>query len=159
MAGCEFEEKEYETQMTLELGAPPAGRRYLIAPGQALEHLLGYDVAADASDDGDPIWAALSTPRPPGVRLLPTSFPPAHREKIPVDRLPSQPVSLFLQYKRPYLVERRSRLVPIEVPLPSYRVDVDEDQQAVLRHLDQEVEVVPFAVELRGGDPVISERL
>jgi hypothetical protein len=40
VADCEFEEKEYETQMDIELANPPAGRRYLIAPGQALEHLL-----------------------------------------------------------------------------------------------------------------------
>jgi hypothetical protein len=109
VSSCDFEEKEYEVQMNVELACPAAGRRYLVAPGQVLEHLLGYDAAVDPSDNSDPIWAALNEPRPSGVRLLPTTFPRSPDRPIKADRLPSRPVSLLLQYKCPYYLERRPR--------------------------------------------------
>lgn len=137
MPDCEFEEKEYETQMTIELARPPAGRRYLASAGQHLKKLLGYDAAMDPAGS-DPIWQALNVERPAAVRLLPTMF--ARDAGPPSARLPPQPISLLLQFKRPYHVtRRRGSLPPAPVPLPVYRVEVSVDQHAVLRRLEPQL--------------------
>jgi hypothetical protein len=133
---CEFEEKEYEIQMTIELACAPGGRRYLAPAGQYVEKLLGYDAAADPAGK-DPVWMAIQVPRPAGVRLLPRMFAAEPSQRPAQLRLPSQPISLLLQFKRPYRVVRRQSSSPPEgVPMPVFRVEVDADQQGVLRHLE-----------------------
>ncbi len=139
MPDCEFEEKEYETQMQIELARPPAGRRYLTPAGQHVEKLLGFDAAADPDSD-DPIWAAMEIERPEGVRLLPDVFADDAADQPDVARLPLLPVSLLLQFKRPYRVlQRRGGSPPAAIPVPTYRVEVDADQHAVLRRLEAEL--------------------
>lgn len=136
MPECEFEEKEYETQMHIELARPLAGRRYLTPAGQHLEKLLGFDAAADPDDD-DPIWSAMEIERPAGVRLLPEMFADDDAGQPDAARLPLLPVSLLLQFKRPYRIgQRRGGSPPAPIPVPIYRVQVDPDQHAVLRRLE-----------------------
>lgn len=100
MSRAEFEEKEYEQLAGVELASRGTGRgsALLFPAGQVLEHVLGYDAAADPVE-GSVVWRVLQVPRPPGVRLVATVWRPARRP-LPSE-LPLHPVSLILQYKRP----------------------------------------------------------
>src|SRR5438128_1789520 len=123
--------------MTIELARPPAGRRYLAPAGQHIEKLLGYDAAFDPGGS-DLIWRAINVPRPAAVRLLPSMFAPDAQPSAA--RLPAQPVSLLLQFKRPYrMTRRRGPAPPHPVPVPVYRVEVSVEQHAVLRRLESQL--------------------
>ncbi len=71
MAWAEFEEREYESAALVELDDGALGPVW--TPGQVLEKILGFDLVAQP-DDAHPLWAVLRAPRPPGLRLVPTSI-------------------------------------------------------------------------------------
>jgi hypothetical protein len=99
MALAEFEEKEYEQAAVVELADGPAASRGLVlAAGQVLERIVGYDVVADPARR-NVIWQLLELPRPRGLRLVPDLWSPGPQP--PIDRIPLAPVSLILQFKRP----------------------------------------------------------
>jgi hypothetical protein len=108
MAVAEFEEKTVETAYNMELACGVGGQPAVYSPGQVLEGLVGFDVAA-APGTAHPVWGVLGLSRPPGVRLLPTLWGPPGTPRGGV-HLPSWPASLILQFKRPeYMVGPTSR--------------------------------------------------
>lgn len=96
---AEFEEKEYEVAATGELHSGG----YVRSPGQLLEAIVAYDVAAHPHAQ-HVVWQLLQVQRPPGVTLVPRNWSAPHPEP---DRLPAYPVSLLVQYKRPTYVDSR----------------------------------------------------
>jgi hypothetical protein len=136
LAKAEFEEKEYEIAMAIELASPGADGALLFACGQVLEEILGYDAAADP-DKQHPLWRLLEVPRPRGVRLIPDYWPLDHQPKR--DQLPPQPMSFIVQYKRPdYLRGGRAQQWWMW-HAPYYRFAVTPSQQSVLKRLEQNV--------------------
>ncbi|WP_344174692.1 hypothetical protein [Pilimelia columellifera] len=106
MALAEFEEKQYETALLLELGIPtcpwlPPG--LMFSAGQHFENFVAYDAATHPQIASD-IWRLIGRPRPPGIVLSAGhfGFPPG----LPSHRLPRSAVSLILQFKRPELRKR-----------------------------------------------------
>lgn len=133
MARAQFEEKEYETAANAELGAGG----FLMSPGQVLEELVGYDAVA-APVATHVIWQLLNLPRPVGVRLIPRLWHAARRP--PAARLPTHPISLVIQYKRPeYLRGARAAQWHLWNE-PYYRFLRSERQHNVLRRLDRLLE-------------------
>lgn len=131
MAWAEFEEKEYEVAASVELGS---GGGFLMSPGQVLEEVVAYDVAAGPVAN-HVIWRLLSVERPAGVRLVPRLWFAGSRPAP--GRLPTQPVSMILQYKRPEHL-RGSRAAQWSFwKTPYFRFERREPQHRALRRLDR----------------------
>ena len=136
MSRAEFEEKQYETAFLQELagGLGPLG--LVFSSGQLLEKIVGYDAAA-APDVSNVIWRLLSVPRPPGIRLLPAHWQPGTLP--PLSRLPTVPVSLVLQFKRPeYLIAPNARQWSLW-RCPYFRFAVTSHQQVLLARLERKL--------------------
>lgn len=131
MAPAEFEEKEYEVAASSELGS---GGGFLMSPGQVLEELVAYDAVA-APVAKHVIWRLLSVERPPGVRLVPRLWFAGSRP--PPRRLPTHPVSLVLQYKRPDHLRGPRAAQWSFWKAPYYRFERREHQHRSLRRLDR----------------------
>lgn len=132
---AEFEEKEFENAANIELALGNALPGRVVAIGQVLEHLLGFDAAARPDND-HLIWTVLNATRPPGLRLVPSMWPGS-----PIERgaLPTLPVSLVIQYKRPeYLKGANSRQWRLWHE-PYFRFTRAPQQHEVLRSLEQRV--------------------
>jgi hypothetical protein len=99
MAGqrLQFEEKEYETDCTRELALNYGAVAAVWSPGQKLEELVGFDVAAAPTSAA--FLARTPTALGYGIQLTPSFW--ERLNVVPRERLPTQPFSLFLQYKRP----------------------------------------------------------
>lgn len=131
VATAEFEEKEYETAAVIELASGKLGRVY--SAGQVMERLLGYDAVA-SPPDGHAIWRVLALPRPAGLRLLPQHW--GSGERPDRSRLPTLPISLILQFKRPeYLAGARAKQWRYW-NRPYFRFERAVHQQAVLKRLE-----------------------
>lgn len=131
MPTAEFEEREYETAALIELAE---GNAPVLTPGQVAEKILGYDAAAHPVAT-NPVWEVLRVPRPAGLHLLPVHWPETARPSAV--RLPSLPVSLILQHKRPtYLYGPRAAQWSYW-RRPYYRFELTSHQQRVLRQLEQ----------------------
>jgi hypothetical protein len=128
---AEFEEREYESAVTIELAD---GRAFVLSPGQVAEKVLGYDSAADPIAQ-NPVWEVLRLPRPTGVRLLPVHWPP--RTPPPAGRLPQSIVSLILQYKRPTFLHGARAAQWTYWRCPYYRFERTGHQHRVLRRLER----------------------
>lgn len=130
-----FEEKTYEVAYDVELASGSGGVPNVYAPGQVLEHLLGFDAAANP-DPTHVLWRVLGTPRPRGVALVPdhwVGLPGARRRQ---SGLPSNPISFVVQYKRPeHLRGHRARQWHMWRN-PYYRFAIDPAQQRVLKRLE-----------------------
>jgi hypothetical protein len=103
MARAEFEEREYETPLYQQLAVD---RRRVWAPGQVLEHHIGFDYAAFCVDSY--FWALHGLRDP----LNGFMFDELIRHRFWERRLGSRPLpdfklNVFLQAKRP---ESRVRL-------------------------------------------------
>jgi hypothetical protein len=132
MPWAQFEEKEFEVAAAAELAISPAGYGPVFSSGQVLEKVLGYDAVAAPSED-HVIWRVLSVPRPVGVRLVRSHWAPL--ERPPAGRLPSTPISLVLQYKRPeYLYGATAKQWHLW-RRPYLRFTVESRQQRVLLRL------------------------
>jgi hypothetical protein len=108
--------------------------RRLWTPGTILEEIVGYDLAA-GHPVRDAVWRLLRIPRPPGVRLLPQHWQPGSRPSP--DRLPTLPVSLILQFKRPeYLASNAAKQYKLWHS-PYFRFTRNARQHAVLRQLER----------------------
>jgi hypothetical protein len=136
VAWAEFEEKEYEVAADLELAAGPAGFRAVFSAGQVLESIVGYDVAADPSQD-HPIWNLLNVARPPGVVLVPGHWAPGVSPSA--KQLPGNPISLIFQYKRPEWMVGPSAGQWKLWRQPYLRFTIRPRQQALLLRLQQKL--------------------
>jgi hypothetical protein len=147
-----FEEKEYESAALGEL-MRPSERPLSVAfsAGQVLETIVGYDAVANPDVD-HVIWRILRTPRPSGLRLLPSYWP---GRQPPSVRLPSTPISLVLQFKRPEYMLGATALQWKLWGRPYYRFERRLPQQRVLARLEQTVG--PAAI-VRYASPAFWER-
>jgi hypothetical protein len=135
MVWAEFEEKEYESAAFGELMRPnPSGPSYAFSAGQVLEKLVGYDAAA-APSAAHVVWRILHSPRPPGVRLLPSMWMPAPSPSA--ERLPYTPVTLVLQFKRPEYLYGASAAQWRFWQQPYFRFSRETQQQRVLSTLER----------------------
>lgn len=131
MPNAEFWEKEFETAFTIEL----AGRGgYVLSSSQVIERIVGYDAAAHPHAT-NVIWQILNVPRPRGLRLVEPHWRPG---RLPVGaHLPSKPISLILQYKRPeYLYGARAKQWSLW-HAPYYRFTRSRTQHRILRRLEK----------------------
>jgi hypothetical protein len=128
---AEFWEKEFETAFTIEL-ADRGG--YVLSSSQVIERIVGYDAAAHPHAT-NVIWQILNVPRPRGLRLVEPHWRPG---RLPVGaHLPSKPVSLILQYKRPeYLYGVRAKQWSLW-HAPYYRFTRSRTQHRILRRLEK----------------------
>lgn len=133
MVTAEFEEKSYETAYIVELSRGLGASRAIFSPGQVLEKILGFDSAADPKQEHI-VWEILNLPRPRGVGLLPTHWPSVTSPAT--QQLPTLPVSLVLQFKRPeYLAGNRAKQWGLW-HRPYYRFERSKEQHQVLRRLE-----------------------
>lgn len=100
MTTADFEEKTYEIAYCIELATGVGGHPAVFSPGQVLEKLLGFDAAANPGS-GHVLWKVLAHPRPAGVVLAPPLWGLLKTLQPKTSSIPSYPVSLFLQFKRP----------------------------------------------------------
>lgn len=128
---AEFEEKQYETHANLELGFQHAG---MFPAGQMLEAVVGYDIATDPPQNA-PIWRLIGTNAPKGIQLKPNLWQRA-RAQPKAPELPSDYVSLILQYKRPRYLESSLAAQWNYWNNKYYRFIIDQNQQDILEHLE-----------------------
>ncbi|MDA0178794.1 hypothetical protein OJ997_00685 [Solirubrobacter phytolaccae] len=136
MTWAHFEEKEFEVAAAVELSHAPSGPGYVFSSGQVLEELLGYD-AAVAPPIGHVVWRVLGVRRPRGVVLIRSLWELGRRP--PASRLPTVPVSLVVQYKRPeHLRGARAKQWGLW-HAPYFRFTTAPRQQAVLLRLHKQL--------------------
>jgi hypothetical protein len=97
---------------------------------------VGYDAAAAPSPD-HVVWRILQSPRPPGVRLLPSLWVPGPLPSA--QRLPQTPVTLILQFKRPEYLYGASAAQWGFWRHPYFRFQRQSEQQRVLAALERNV--------------------
>ena len=142
---AEFEEKQYEQQMNVELLC-----KYdvydLFAPGQCLENHLGFDVALYSCNRK--FWSffykslcrckylLLGYPyiRPKNVKYLEELI------RKYLGYIPEIKFNLFIQYKRPEYLARANSSEWKSWRRPYYRYSIDPDQQQLLERLAQNVD-------------------
>jgi hypothetical protein len=126
---AQFWEKEFETSFGIELAE---GGGYVLSSSQVLEKIVGYDAAAHPVAS-NVIWQILSVPRPRGLRLVEPHWRPG---RLPAStQLPSRPVSLILQYKRPeFLYGARAKQWSLW-HAPYFRFTRNAAQHQILRRL------------------------
>jgi|GEM_PF-4860133 len=129
MTRPEFEEKAYEIPLCMQL----FNSRAIFSPGQVFESLLGFDVAGLVADPA--VWRRLGYRAvPSAVRLSTFNLRSA---SFASNSLPSFPINLLLQTKRP------SSLVRVPAPFrgnlssPHYRIVFEGQQHSVLSRLQR----------------------
>ena len=127
-----FEEKQYESAANIEL-AFGNSRNFVHSSGQVFEAIVGYDAIAHA-DSEHVIWQILALPRPPGVRLVPELWKGGQSPRAA--SLPSHPVNLFLQYKRPEWMYGHRAAQWSYWRSSFYRFTLEQRQQEVLLRLE-----------------------
>jgi hypothetical protein len=126
---AEFEEKEYEIPLYLELVQRP-GR--LWTPGQVLEAKLGFDGAVQASQR---FWKHVGRCATPGVILAAFGLEPLGLP--PSNGLPDFRLNLFLQCKRPERYRRHPAVANKNgLSAPCRFFGINADQQGVLQSLE-----------------------
>jgi hypothetical protein len=133
---AEFEEKTYEIAYCVELAVAVGSRSVVYSPGQVLESILGFD-AASHPDPRHAIWAILGLPRPRGVQLIPSLWGAAKALQPPNAVLPSYPVSIFLQFKRPEYLHGAAAKQWNMWRRPYFRFERTRRQQQVLGRLER----------------------
>jgi hypothetical protein len=134
MPPAEFEEKEYEVAVAVELATGGGGFGKIFSSGQVLEKIVGYD-AASSPGDRHAIWRLLQVPRPPGIKLIPNLWDPGINPS-PYD-LPRSPVSLILQYKRPHYLTGPRAAQWRMWRKPYFRFARTSEQHSVLKRLER----------------------
>lgn len=136
MGTAGFEEKTYEVAYCIELAVGAGGRPAVYSPGQVLESLLGFDAASNP-DSGHVIWTVLALPRPKGVQLVPPLWGASKALQPPAVVLPSYPIGVFLQFKRPEYLKGASAKQWKMWNHPYYRFKRTKKQQQVLGRLER----------------------
>lgn len=135
MVWAQFEEKEYESAALGEFMRPDSsGRSVAFSAGQVLERIVGYDAAAAPSPE-HVVWRILQSPRPAGVRLVPSMWAP--QPQPAATRLPRTPITLILQFKRPEYLYGASAGQWRFWGQPYFRFGRDAQQQRVLHLLER----------------------
>ncbi|WAB80609.1 hypothetical protein OVN18_08510 [Microcella daejeonensis] len=133
MVFAEFEEKTYEIAYDIELSR--GGGVTPWAPGQVLEHLVGFDAAADP-DASHPLWRVLGASRPKGLVLLPDHWIAPSGRRPTSRQLPSNPISFLVQFKRPEFIRSHAGKQWKLWGTPYFRFKVDAAQQRTLKRLE-----------------------
>lgn len=123
MPTAEFEEKEYEIPLYVELAD---GSPYVWSPGQVLEKLLGLDGTQFTRNST--FWKVVGRNVPPGVSLNTIASSLSIARQLPTFRC-----NLMLQVKRPQFLVRR--VGGYSGPSPYYRFKTWPAQQNVLENL------------------------
>lgn len=133
MVAADFEEKTYEIAYDVEMshGAGPTPW----APGQVLEHLVGFDAAA-SPDPSHPLWRVLGVPRPKGLVLVPDHWLGLPGRRPARRLLPSNPISFMVQFKRPEFIRSHAGKQWKLWRTPYYRFKIDSAQQRTLKRLE-----------------------
>jgi hypothetical protein len=134
MTVADFEEKTYEVAYDIELSAGAGLTPW--APGQVLEHLVGFDAAA-SPDASHVLWRVLGAPRPDGLVLLPEHWTGAPGRRPARKRLPSNPVSFMVQFKRPEIIRSHAGKQWRLWRKPYFRFKLDPTQQRTLKRLEK----------------------
>lgn len=140
MSVAGFEEKTYEVAYCIELACGTDGHSAVYSPGQVLENLLGFDAAADPGSR-HVIWNVLALPRPRGVQLVPPLWGASRALQRVSAALPSYPVSVFLQFKRPEYMKGPAARQWKMWRHPYYRFKRSKEQQQVLGRLERRLGV------------------
>lgn len=135
-----FEEKTYEVAYCIELAVGVGGQPQVYSPGQVLEKLLGFDAAGNP-DPHHVLWAVLALPRPQGVQLVPPLWGASKAVQPPIVALPSYPISVFLQFKRPEYLQGPAAKQWKMWNHPYYRFKRSKEQQQVLGRLERRLGV------------------
>ena len=146
-----FEEKQYEDQMNSELTCQKNLTKNRFAPGQVLEHELGIDVALFSCNRS--FWKYLYRDRdylfyywykywrhgmePDDIKKLGEVF----EERVKY--MPDIRFNLFIQYKRPKYLKKKTAAEYWRWGRPYYRYKIEEEQQKLLENLYNKVE--PYA--------------
>ena len=136
MQQCEFEEKQYEQLMNIEL----AKKGQVYPSGQFLEH----DIAVDAAVFyGNPVfWHMWRTQRKlmvkPGLYLRKEFWEIAERE-LKSNMFPKFKCNLFIQYKRPESVSSPHGTGYSHWKEPYLRYEINQYQQDILHKLERRV--------------------
>jgi hypothetical protein len=133
MAVADFEEKTYEIAYDVEMSK--GGGPTPWAPGQVLEHLVGFDAAANP-DPSHQLWRVLGAPRPKGLVLLPNHWLGLPGRLPSRRQLPSDPVSFMVQFKRPEFIRSHAGKQWKLWGTPYYRFKIDPAQQRTLKRLE-----------------------
>jgi len=146
-----FHERQYELAVNLEL---IGGSGNFFAPTQQVEEGLGYDIALVPGEAA--IWSALGLPVPPTGVETPIAYDASGQ---PISGGQTFAASLFIQYKRPeHMIRRSARETrPRQArggSVPFFRVRLNADQHDVL--IDLERRVGADAV-VRYGAPLFHE--
>jgi hypothetical protein len=136
MGAAGFEEKTYEVAYCIELAVGVGGQPVVYSPGQVLEKLLGFDAASNP-DPHHVIWAVLGLPRPHGVQLVPPLWGASKALQPAAATLPSYPISVFLQFKRPEYLQGPAAKQWRMWHHPYYRFKRTKEQQQVLGRLER----------------------
>lgn len=134
MARAEFEEREYEVAVAVQMSRPVGIGNYIFSAGTVLEKVLGYDAVAQA-DAHHEIWQVLGLARPPGVVLVPPHWGGGNRPQQ--QSLPTVPISLVFQYKRPDYMYGPSAKQWRLWQRPYFRFERTRRQQTVLHRLER----------------------
>jgi len=135
MVWADFEEKEFEIAFCVELGSG-ANPSPVFSSGAVAEKVLGYDAAANP-EANHRIWEMLTVTRPKGLRLLPRYW--SRGGEAALTKLPSTPISLILQYKRPEFLRGGSARQWDRWRQPYYRFTRYDEQHAILRSIESKL--------------------
>lgn len=136
MSVAGFEEKTYEIAYCIELACGTGAYSPVYSPGQVLESILGFDAAGDPGSS-HMIWTVLALPRPHGVHLVPPLWGASKALQPASVVLPSYPVSVFLQFKRPEYMKGPAAKQWRMWHHPYYRFKRSKRQQQVLGRLER----------------------
>lgn len=136
MRPAEFEEKEYEGPLYVEL---LMGERALSTPGQVFESHFGVDAAMHTQNPV--IWDMLGMREtPPGAILDDFRWGYVWRNRGAKRPLPRFAVNLLIQSKRPTLMARATPAVRDGgVTAPHWRFELDSIQQRLLERVAQKI--------------------
>jgi hypothetical protein len=132
MSSCEFEEREYEAALYVQLQHSSAD---VWAPGQVLEAQVGFDHSLFTSHPY--FWKLQGFAAPPAGVVLGNRPPRYWWHEPRFDRqLPDFSLNLFIQAKRPSIGSRvNSKLKALGLKGPYWRFEVSKHQQLVLEAL------------------------
>jgi hypothetical protein len=133
---CEFEEKQYEQLMNIEL----AKKGQVYPSGQCLESDIAIDAAVFF---GDPVfWQTWRTQRKlmvkPGLYLR-KEFWEIAEKGLKSNMFPKFKCNLFIQYKRPEFVSSPRGAEYSFWHEPYWRYEINQHQQDILHKLERRV--------------------
>jgi len=128
---AEFEEKQFEQHLNIEL---IAGKNLFYAPGQFLEHTLGFDVALMTYH---PRFWGLFFPYVPTGHFLDSRWWEELEDYV--DHFPKIKFNAFIQHKRPEYLNRSDAKEWDYWSRPYFRFCIVEHQQSTLRDLEYSI--------------------